>query len=334
MKPDRARELYSDYAEETLSPALRLALDQHFQADAEARAEYADFARVYALLEAAEAEEVEVPHGFRASILEKVSAEHARREVAAPSNTVFSLGGLFRAPGRRRATGGVLAALAACVLVGVVVAPRYMTGTGQGSFGPLSTPPPAIPTTLTGTTLAQDADGDHYNFNLHLPTSVPSALVSAYVLTNNSQITDPSQLGQATSALNPPLNLTNDEAVTIPVTLPNSATEGSTIAFLVQWTPAGSQATAKQVIFAPTDTGQPAPALPATMNYYDALQAVAADDNVTVIADATTAPTQTVAPPAGTSPAQAQADLQAIANTVNGTVKKLSDNTYQVALGN
>ena len=71
MKLERAQELYSDYAEGVLSPALTQALEQHFDADPAAQDDYARFRRVYVLLEQPFAEELEVPAGFRAHILER-----------------------------------------------------------------------------------------------------------------------------------------------------------------------------------------------------------------------------------------------------------------------
>ena len=80
MKPERAEELYSDYAEGTLTPALRQALEQHFEADPSARADYARFAQIYTFLEQPLEDEAEVPLGFRAKILERVAAQQTQRE--------------------------------------------------------------------------------------------------------------------------------------------------------------------------------------------------------------------------------------------------------------
>ena len=82
MKPERAQELYSDYAEGTLTPALRQALEQHFEADPAARADYAQFSQVYALLEQPLGEELEAPLGFRAKILERAAEQQGRRETS------------------------------------------------------------------------------------------------------------------------------------------------------------------------------------------------------------------------------------------------------------
>lgn len=341
MKLERARELYSDYAEESLSPALRLAMDQHFAAEPDARADYAEFTRLYSLLDTTEAETVEVPTGLRARILEKAAAEQARREADPAHRAALSLTGWFRSLGRRRATGGVLAALATCAVAGVVLMPHNTVKPGEtqsGSMGigipfPL---PAAINTTLAGVTTRQQADGMQYTFLLHLPASVPSATVSAYVLTDNDQITEPDLLAHATPALTAPQSLTNTESMQIPVTLLHPAAPGTTLNMLVQWTSAGTRAVQKQVIFTPTQPGAASPApkpLPANADFYDTLQAIAADDGVTVIADATTAPTQSVSVPTGHSPAQALTDLQTAAAQIGDIVQQLPGGAYLVSAG-
>ncbi len=333
MRPDRARELYTDYAEHSLAPALRLAMDQHFESDPEARADYAEFERVLALLETLECEPVEVPSGFRARVLERVSAEQARR-TAAPG-----LSGWLQSLGRRRAAAGLVAALAACAVVGVVIAPHGPSGstvsTGDIVGGPAFPLPASIETTLAGVNTSQDAGGSHYGFLLHLPADVPSATVSAYLLSNNDQITEPDELAQATPALSPPQALNNGESMTIPVTLLHP-TVGGTLAMLVQWTPGGGQPVGKQVVFTPAQPGAAVPTpqpLQANANIYDALQAVAAQDDVTVIADATTAPTQAVSLPGGAPAGKGHAlnDLQAVAGEVGASVQQISGGAYLVS---
>ena len=157
MKPERARELFSDYAEDALTPALRLAMDQHFEADADARAEYEQFARVYALLEADTPEMVDVPLGFRARVLEKVAAEQARREAAPAHRAALSLTGWWRCLGTRRAGAGVFAALAACAVVGVFVAqhdgtrPTRLGHSDDLQFSPTPSPRPSPASTMRRT---------------------------------------------------------------------------------------------------------------------------------------------------------------------------------------
>ena len=332
MRPDRARELYTDYAEGTLAPALRLAMDQHFATDADARADYAEFERVYALLDTLEQEPLEAPVGFRAKVLERVSAEQARRTITP------GLPGWFQSLSRRRAAAGVMAALAACAVVGIVIAPHGPSGSSVSTGGMIGGPsfplPASIETTLAGVTTAQDGSGSHYDFLLHLPADVPSATVSAYLLSNNDQITEPDELAQATPALSPPQALNNGESMTIPVTWLHP-TAGGTLAMLVQWQPAGSRPVGKQVVFTPAQPNAAASApqaLPANANLYDALQAVAAQDDVTVIADATTAPTQAVSLPSGAPTGHALADLQALAGEVGATVQQIPGRAYLVSL--
>ena len=332
MKPERAQELFSEYAEDSLTPALRLALDQHFEADPAARAEYEQFARVYALLESDEPALVEVPLGFRARVLESVSAEQARREAAPAHRAAVSLTGWWRSLGTRRTGVGALAALAACAVVSVVV------GTHPGLFNQATVGPPTpftvpILTTITGVNYTSDATGaSHYNFVIHLPSNVPSATVSADILTDNDQITQPDErAAHATPALAQPLSLTNDESMEIPVTLPHSAASGSTLNMFVQWAPSDGRPSNAQVVFTPA---QPLPAtpkaLPAVADFYDTLQYIAAEFGVTVIADAGNPPGQTVTPPVGTT---ADQQLQALTSEVKGaSFQKLASGAYEVML--
>jgi len=327
MKPERARELFSDYAEDALTPALRLALDQHFEADPASRAEYEQFARVYALLEAHEPGMVEAPLGFRAKVLEKVAAEQARREAAPAHRAAQTLTGWWRSLGSRRAGAGLIAALAACGILGVVL--NSTVGHDQPArIGPVPDFTPAVPTTITGVTYTQDPAGSHYNFQIHLPPSVPSATVNADILTTNDQITDADERAHATPALTPAQTLTNDESMEIPVTLPQPAAAGTTLNMWVQWTPGDGGPTGAQVVFTPA---QPTPAtpkpLPAATDFFDALQYIAAEYGVTVIADAGSAPTQTITPPKGAS---VEEQLQSVAGAVGYSVVKLPSGAYEV----
>jgi hypothetical protein len=334
MKPERAKELYSDYAEGALSPALRQALEQHFENDPEARADYQEFAAVFQLLDAQTYEEVDVPVGFRAKILERVSRETSAREAAAAGSSRFTLFHWFQSSGRRRATGGIAAALGVCALFGIIFSAHPTGNTNSASLGfqfPFSS---AISTTLAGVSVTQGASGAHYNFEIHLPPNVHSAVVNAYILSDNAQITDPQLLSQATPALTPPQLLTNNESMTIPVTVLAATAPGTTLGMLVQWTPTGSQATDSQVIFTPTQPGVPVTSpkpLPANANFYDALQTIAADDGVTVIADSGTVPTQTISASVGDSSAQALTNLQSVAEQINGTVQQLPGGAYLVS---
>ena len=119
MKPERAQELYSDYAEGTLAPALRQALEQHFEADPSARADYARFARVYTLLERPLEAEVEVPLGLPGEDpgTSRGGAGAARNDVQPRAPPAPSPGWFSTVP-HRRMTGGALAGLAAAALLG------------------------------------------------------------------------------------------------------------------------------------------------------------------------------------------------------------------------
>ena len=174
MKLERAQELYSDYAEGTLTPALTQALEQHFEAAPDARADYDQFSQIYALLEQPLGQEMEAPLGFRAKILEKATEQQERRETTVSHRAAGLFGGWFAPPAHRRATGGALAALAAVVIGGVIVTHPGGTGTAPGNFiGPLPTAP-----TISG--LVQSVDTQpgtpYHQFHLHLPTALQRRL--------------------------------------------------------------------------------------------------------------------------------------------------------------
>lgn len=329
MKPERAQELYSDYAEGTLAPALRQALEQHFEADPSARAEYARFARVYSLLEQPLEAEVDAPRGFRANILERVAAEQNRRETTFTTRAAGTVTGWFSTVPHRRATGGALAGLAAAALVGVLFV--HPGGVGQPSgLGPVL-PPPAVvdPAVIqkVDTQVGQD-NNIYHQFHLHLPPNIPNATVNAYVVTATEQITDSAHLSEATPALKAE-HLTNHLGISIPIAAAATPPDGATLNLLVQWTPDDpKQEVGSEVVFTPFGTANPATAAPVGANFLDAMQAVAAHYGATVVVDSDAVPTQTVsgdfsAPSAGTP-------LQAMAAAAGYSVQTLPHNTFYV----
>ncbi len=322
MKMERAQELYSDYAEGTLTPALRQALEQHFEADPAARSDYAEFSAVYSLLEQPAGEEVEAPSGLRARIMERATAQQEQR-VAATSRSGW-LGWLVP-PARQRATGGVLAALAIVVVGGVLLTHPGTSGQEGGSVIPTLNGP-----SVTG--LVQSVDmkpgTSFHQFNLHLPSNVPSATVSAYVITATEQITDPSHLADATPAVSGQ-HLTNHQGLQIPIAPVDAPPAGSTLNLLAEYKPdTAGQANGLEAVFTPFGTADPDVAAPVNTNFLDGMQAVAAHYGATVIVDVSSAPTQPVSADfSGTDPAKPLDDM---AGTANYTVRKTGDNTYYV----
>lgn len=338
MKPERARELYSDYAEGTLSPAFKQALEQHFEADSDARADFDQFLRVYGLLDAPEARvEVDVPLGFRAKVLELAAQEQARREAAPSRRAALTLTGWFHSWGhRRQATGGLVAALAVAGLAGVVIhgvnpGPEPPVGPSRGGFGGYNAT--ILPTTIRGVTSQAQADGSvRHLFQVHLPSRVAQANVEAYVVTATDQITDDAaRQRDATPAFSQPILLSNSQTMQIPVTLVQPPTSGHTLNMVVSWTPTNqNQPAGRQVVFAPVG---PAGATDATPDptgphFYDALQDIAASYGVTVISDALPSNIHVNAPrPTG----DALEALKDVARQVeNHAVVSLGNNTYQV----
>ena len=327
MKPERAQELYSEYAEGTLTPALRQALEQHFDADPAARADYAQFAQIFALLAQPAGQEVEVPLGFRAKVLERVAAQQEQRE-AAPHAAGWL--GWFTPPAHRRATGGALAALAAVVIGGVVVmhptSPNPATVDGSNVLS-------GLPTVSAPSGLVQDVDmqpGTNYHvFHLHLPSGVTAATVNAYVITATEQITDPAHLADATPAVTGH-HLTSDQGLQIPIAPAEVPPAGSTLNLLADFKPdAAGQQAGSEAVFTPYGAPDPAVAAPANTNFLDGMQAVAAHYGATVVVDVASTPTQAVtADFSGTDPAVPLTDM---ASAAKYTVRKIADNTYYVS---
>ena len=332
MKLERAQELYSDYAEDSLTPALRLALEQHFDADPAARADYDRFARVFTLMERP-VDEVEVPLGFRAKILEKVAQEQAKRDTSFSQRASDTFAGWFNIAPRRRATGGIFAALAAVVIGGFVILrpsqPPVIPHVDNCLYGPCS-PNVVMPEMLQKVDVKTLADNnDYHTFHLHLPASVPAATVSAYVVTATEQITDPAHLNDATLAL-PAQHLNNRQGVQIPIAAAQATPAGSTLNLLVKWTPDDSkQEAGSEVIFTPFGAADPATPAPANADFLDAMQKVAAHYGVTVVLEADAVPTQTAS--ADFSDASAAAPLTALAKSAGYAVQALPGGmTYYV----
>jgi len=328
MKLERAQELYSDYSEGTLTPALKMALEQHFDADASARADYDQFAALYTLMEMPDAQEVEVPLGFRAKILERVSAEQAKRETSLSQRAASTFTGWFSAVPHRRATGGVFAALAAVALIGVLFFHQQMGNQFHGGFVP---PSPAIvtPEMIQKVDTQVGTDSNNYHmFHLHLPATVPAATVNAYVVTATEQITDPAHLSDATPALKDQ-HLTNHQGVQIPIAPQQTPPVGSTLNLLVQWTPDDpKQNSGSEVVFTPFGAADPTMAAPANTNFLDAMQAVASHYGATVILEADAVPTEKVTPDFTAS--DAATPLGTLAKSASFSIQSLPNNTYYV----
>jgi len=328
MKMERAQELYSDYAEDSLTPALRLALEQHFEAEPAARADYDRFARVFTLMERPVAE-VDVPLGFRAKVLEKVAQEQAKRDTGFSQRVSDTFAGWFSLAPRRRATGGVFAALAAVVIAGFVILHPGHGTSDQSGLLPGHTTAAVMPEMLQKVDVQTRQDNnDYHTFHLHLPSSVPAATVSAYVVTATEQINDPAHLNDATLAL-PAQHLTNRQGIQIPIAAAQATPAGSTLNLLVKWTPDDAKlAAGSEVIFTPFGAADGATTAPVNADFLDAMQKVAAHYGVTVVLEADAVPTQTAT--ADFSSANAATPLATLVGPAGYAVQALPGNTYYV----
>ena len=322
MKMERAQELYSDYAEGTLTPALRQALEQHFDADPAARADYAEFSAVYSLLEQPAGEEVEAPLGFRAKIMERATAQNEQRTAATSRSSWL---GWLVPPARQRATGGALAALAVVVVGGILLTHPSKPGTLDSGFVTL---PAAQPITGLVQSVDMKPGTSFHEFNLHLPSAVASGTVNAYVITATEQITDPSHLADATPAVSGQ-HLTNRQGLQIPIGTVDAPPPGSTLNLLAEYKPdAASQPAGAEAVFTPFGAADPAAPAPVNASFLDGMQAVASHYGATVIVDVSATPTQPVtADFSGTDPA---VPLNAMATIAGYAVRKTGDSTYYV----
>lgn len=316
MTCESARELYSDYSEKALAPAESQALEQHFDACPACLADYEGFRQIEALL-AEGLPEVEVPAGFHLSVMKKVAAVAALHEPAAPTPTAParpahkfpSLGERWRAFAQslvatpRRA----FAAGVACALVAVAAF------SGLHSFhSPLITSTPKLAPIAAGllpvpvqhtsgilqNAISETQGGQTYHyFGIHLPLDAPTANVSAYVLQNGTGLTDDSALNNKDNAT-PAWNGTVEQGVSIhiPVAVVSTVAPGTTLNFLVDWSPIGdNQTEEKEAAFVPIG---PAPAHPAPINsgdsLYDVLQNISSSYHIKIFVDSTavTAATQ------------------------------------------
>lgn len=328
MKPERAEELYSDNAEGTLTPALRQALEQHFEADPAARADYAQFTKIYTLLDQPLESEVEVPLGFRAKVLERVASEQAQREATLSRRAVGTFTGWFSSVPHRRVTGGALAGLVAAVVVGVMFFHPGGLGGQNSNIGPITPISPMNVDPAVIRTVDMQSSSPYHLFHLHLPPAVSAATVNAYVVTATEQITDPAHLSEATPALTA-RHLTNSEGIAIPIAAQQTPPAGATLNLLVQWTPDDtSQTSGSEVVFTPFGDPDPATTAPANANFLDAMKAIAAHYGATVVVDADAVPTKTVS--GDFSAMSAQAPLQAMAASAGYSVQTLPNNTFYV----
>ena len=317
MNCESTRELYSDYSEGALAPGESQALEQHFAACPACQADYEGFRQIEAIL-AEGLPEVEIPAGFHASVMKKVaavaalqeSAEEtpAQRVAAQPARSFPTLGERWRmfaqslvATPRRAFAAGI-----ACTLIAVAVLSGLY---GHQAKTPIVGPPQANVLTLpfvdpansqvqvqhtsgilqNAITEAQGGQTYHY-FGIHLPLNAPPANVSAYVLQNGTGLTDDSALNNTDNAT-PAWRGTVEQGVSIhiPVAVVSSVAPGTTLNFLLVWSPVGdTQTEEKEAAFVPI---APAPAHPAPINpgdsLYDVLQNISSSYHAKIFVDTT-----------------------------------------------
>lgn len=333
MKFERAQEIYSDYQEGSVSPAMKLALEQHFEAEPAAKQDFDEFSRVLGLLSDYTPGEVEVPHAFRAKIMERVASEGVRQSAPQRGGIAGALRNLFSMP-RRREAAAVLA-FVMVVAAAVVLKPGSVGPNQPKTSGPLipGVPIADTPTVIQGMGTRIVGDTAYHDLNVHLPDGIPRAVVNVYA-SSTDQILDPAVRDRDATPVLKNQELTNDESMTVPMALARPAPAGSTLVVLVEWsTPGSTVTTGSQVVFTPfnpSDGVTPSTAPPSNGNFFDSLQTIASAYHTTVIVDSTLAPTTEVQ---AWSPGEdVGSALQTVANSAGFNVKSVDGvpNTFLV----
>src|SRR5579883_196306 len=302
MKCENAHDLFSVYSEETLSPAMKLALEQHLASYEACRAEYEAFQQVISILDEG-LPEVDLPAGFHLAVMERIAAQAPAmaetKQAPAVPNPLRQLVGSWRSfaqnlistPRRAFVTG------VACTLLAIGV----FTGLHSHSFGrTISATSPQIPASMLAVPV-QHTSGilqnavqetqngqDYHVFGIHLPLGVPTAQIKAFVLQNGSGLTDDAALNNADNAT-PAWSGTAEQGVSIhvPVAVVSNVAAGTTLNFLVAWNPVSDpQSEEKEVAFVPIADRAAAPTpINAGDTLYDVLQNISSSYNTKIFVD-------------------------------------------------
>lgn len=313
MNCENARELYSDYSESALSPAQTAGLEEHFAACPSCQTDYDGFRQVELIL-AEGLPEVDVPTGFRAALMQRVAAEAAKSHADGRSHQTAAQHAIeprasfserwrafahsLTATPRRAFAAGV-----ACTLIAVLaysgLHSSRVSPNGVHSLAPaLQTldasllPVPVQHTSgILQNSVSETQDGQTYHyFGIHLPLDAPPAQLSAYVLQNGTGLTDDSALNNTDNAT-PAWNGTAEQGVSIhiPVAVVSKVAPGTTLNFLVVWSPIGdNQNEEKEAAFVPISDQ---PATPTPINpgdsLYDVLQNISSGYHAKIFVDTT-----------------------------------------------
>ncbi len=340
MQCERAEELYSDYIEETLSPAMRQVFEQHLSSCSSCAKDVEELRGVFAML-SEDLPMVEVPPGFRANILNAIREQPVHASMLDRLRSwVFDTGG-----GTNRAPAMVSAAAAVILAVGV------------GSFmhsHPTTTaaPPPSVnqaglsPWEADGVSVQDQngilqkiktyssTDGNTYHvFGLHLAGGGQPVNADVYVLQSIAALS-------GGAALNDSQNATSiwsgsvepGTTVQVPVAVSSSVPAGSSMSVLVNWTdaagahsevgivPLSAPAAGQRLV---VDAGEP---------MYQALQAVSVGYNTPLIVDADVAPQLSTPVVKGLDSTDTTVNdaLGDLIYPANMTFRQQTDNTYFV----
>ena len=293
MQCERVHELFSDYIEGALDPAMQQVMSQHVRTCQSCGAEIEQLRGIYALLSDG-LPEVDVPSGFRASILNTI------REQKAPDTLMSRVRSWFTptsAPTAGRAPAAVaVAAVAIAIGVGTwmnVKAPHSAgTGTDTAKLAPWGAIPVSVQDEsgiLQGVrSYVSEADGKTYHvFGLHLPDGRSAVDATAYVIQSPDALTNDAALADtnnATAAFTG--RVEPGVSVQVPVAVVSDVPEGTSMTLLVEWSDRIGKH--KEVCILPISKPSSAPMVVKSGEpLYQALQTVAVAYNKPVILDET-----------------------------------------------
>lgn len=208
MHLSKARELYSDYQEGTLSPAMRQAFEQALEKNSEIRADYAEFVRVMGAFDAfAQKDLVEIPPLLHERISARI--DQAEWEASRKKQSGFSFG--FWRPAFYGAVGTL-------AIVGALYSLRV------GNNGPVATASLTPGQSVVAPAAGPSAQYDNQQFSLMWTSEEPVTVVLTEKITGQEVETFRDLRGDIT------LPLRNDREDAVILRIENAGQAATTVA--------------------------------------------------------------------------------------------------------
>jgi hypothetical protein len=245
MQCERAEELFSDYIEGALDPAMRQVFEQHLSVCASCNIDVEQLRAVFGLLDEG-LPEVATPPGFRAAVLNKIRQQPHRQTLLERMRAWITPNAAGRITGAP-AIGVTAAALLVAIASGTflshhnVVHPPTPTGVSMGSFTPWAKTVVPVRDTdgiVQGVQSYNSADGKTYHvFGLHLPAGEPSVNATAYIVQSQDAFNSDAALQNDANATKVWSGAVDPgEGVQVPVAVVSNVPAGTSMTFLAEWT--------------------------------------------------------------------------------------------------